>query len=151
MTPERSGTLQRVEAVEQEHVVGWLAEREAEVMPASHAAVFDAYLNGLPWLGSSPDWASIGATQLRFGTEHFWDELAATRLGRFDHAFLMYAATERGVVGLLRDVIEDVDTLTWGAPGVRFLCGARRDEGEWTIEPAAFAAYDGADRLVVSE
>jgi hypothetical protein len=53
-----------VDAVEEEHVAEWLAKRDAEVMPASHAAAFDAYLNGLPWLGSSPDWASIGATQL---------------------------------------------------------------------------------------
>jgi hypothetical protein len=63
----------------------------------------------------------------------------------------MYTATERGVIGVLREVTEDLDLLTWRAPGVRSLCGARKDERDWKIEPATFAAYDGTDHLVVSE
>ena len=84
-------------------------------------------------------------------SESLWDELAAARVGAYEHAFLMYQGDEPGVAARLRDVLADIDLLVWGTPGWRYFCGATKLRTGWVIDPEAFGAYDGADHLMLRQ
>jgi hypothetical protein len=133
--------------VEREHIRDWIDERGATILPVSESARFAAFLEGLPWLGvGMPDWRSIGAVELHLDRDDLEQEIASTPFGRCEHAFFMFGPAEPGIVAPSREVIEDVDLLSWKAPGPKFFCGVRAGE-EWTVLVEAFGAYDGADHL----
>lgn len=106
-------------------------------------------LEELPWRVSTPDWSVVGVVRLNLDSPQFWNALQRTKFGQFNCAFLMYDPAEPGIIAPLRELVDSVDELTWKAPGVRFLCGVVRRENRWTLEPDAFAAYDGGDHLLV--
>jgi hypothetical protein len=135
--------------VDKDHVQRWIAEHDACVMPESESERVADAINALPWAGSVPDWGAIGAVRVHLDDPALGSTLERSRVGYFEHVFVIYAKDEPGLVARLRDISEDIDLLSWTSPGIRFFCGATRVDDEWRAEPGALGAYDGADHLTL--
>jgi hypothetical protein len=135
--------------VEHGHIQDWVQTHEATVLDVEYAARFDAALGSLPWRVAAPDWSAIDSVRIHLDSADLWDQVRRTPVGAFDSVFFIWSADQPGIVAPLRNVVRDLDVLTWHAAGWRFFCGAHRDPRGWQIEPAHFGAYSGADHVTL--
>lgn len=139
--------------VEEQHLQSWLNSGRARLVPVEMADSFGAYLDTLPWVGTSIDWSRIPSQSVQWcelSNEGLVSWARSTRAGRHTHLVACFSPAEPALLCEFDDGIRNLDVLFWAAPGVRYVFGA--DLADGVIKPAFtdFIEYDGGDRLTAS-
>ena len=78
------------------------------------------------------------------------EELRETEFGKHSYAIAFFKGDDPAVGGELNTIIQNIDSLFWKAPGIRFVFGADKAAAAWMPAFDHFFQYDGGDFVVVS-
>ncbi|MFC8373040.1 hypothetical protein ACFUIT_34625 [Streptomyces sp. NPDC057239] len=134
--------------VDSEHLADWLDSARVAKLPVESSERFDEYLCSLPWLPSRIDWRDIRYSTFSYHDAGWSGDAAvewASEMGfmEFESAFIMYSASEPGILCNVRDAFFELDFLTLGRVHPAYICGARKAEGELVLAFDKFAEWDG--------
>lgn len=136
------------------HIREMVAGGKARPLPAEVSRDFAAYLETCPLrppLGASVDWPRMPASSAVEWYEKTDDELVAwaktLRLGRCSHVAVWYNADEPCLLTGFEFGVANLDTLTWGAAGPRYLFGVDVTRGDPHYHFDAFLEVTGGRLL----
>ncbi|GGP76809.1 hypothetical protein GCM10010278_63920 [Streptomyces melanogenes] len=110
--------------------------------------MFDEYLCTLPWGPSRLAWSKGPYSSFNY-EQHGWSGESAVEWARahrfmdFDKAFVMYSASEPGILCSSRDAFYELDYLTMGRVHPAYICAANEDENGPVLSFERFAEWDG--------
>lgn len=139
--------------IEAEHIHEIISEGVAKVVSNEIASEFVRYLEQLSWSkgGASIEWDRVPhfVIDVSAVSDAQRRELARkSRAGRRTHLLVLYSSNEPGLLADFKFVIDNYDLLFWGAPGVRYMCGASVSEEKGLVLYCdELVEFDGADRL----
>lgn len=127
-----------------------IASGKAKPMPLSISREFAEFLESLP-LGSSIDWTKMLAHSSIEWYEKSDQELVAwartLRIGAYGYVALWYNANKPCLLTGFEFGVANLDMLTWGAPGPRYLFGVEIQEGAYRGGFAALIETTGGRLL----
>ncbi|GAU66372.1 UmuC protein [Streptomyces sp. NBRC 110611] len=117
-------------------------------MPVEASREFDEYLCTLPWIPSRLDWREIPYSVFSYEDAGWSGDLAVewARTHHFmdsEHAFIMYSATEPGILCSSRDAFFELDYLTMGRVHPAYICAASAGNDGPVLSFNRFAEWDG--------
>ncbi|OAR25865.1 hypothetical protein A8W25_10065 [Streptomyces sp. ERV7] len=139
--------------VESEHISNWLDEGRATQLAVASSRAFDEYLCTLAWGPSRLDWRSIPFSSFNY-EQNGWSGQSAVdwaRTNRFlesTHAFVMYSASEPGILCSAADAFYELDYLTMGRVHPAYICAAAQGEDGPVLSFERFAEWDGFSVLM---
>ncbi|MFG2179998.1 hypothetical protein ACGFLS_14925 [Streptomyces abikoensis] len=134
--------------IDSDHFTDWLDSGRAERMPVEASRKFDEYLCTLPWLPTRVDWREIPYSVFSYA-DAGWSGDAAVEWARahgfmeFEKCFIMYSASEPGILCSSRDAFFELDHLTMGRVHPAYICAAGRGEEGPVLSFDKFAEWDG--------
>ena len=130
----------------------WIRDGRATRLPDALSQEFDAYLNRLPWLGSTLDWSKMPpsrsfdvAGKKRYELRSW---TAETKIGTHTHVAIWYSRVGGGLVVPLGFAIANLDALYRHTPGIRFAFGVDFIEGQMQPMYGDLLQYGNGDELV---
>lgn len=130
----------------------WIRDGRATRLPDVLSLEFDAYLNRLPWIGSSLDWSQMppsrtfnSAGKKRYDLRSW---IAETKIGSHTHIAIWYSGARGGLVVPLDFAIANLDALYRHTPGVRYAFGVDFIERQMRPVYGDLLQYGNGDELV---
>lgn len=130
----------------------WLRDGRAIWLPDQMSAEFDAYLDTLPWVVTTLDWAKMPPSEefnvVENGRYELVSWIAKTKIGAHSHMVVWYSRDEGGLVVPLSFALANLDAMYLHYPGVRFAFGADVVQGQVIPAYADILQYGSGDKLV---
>lgn len=134
-----------------DHIREIIASCKAKTLPLQASRDFAAYLEKLPYLPLRLDWSKIPnrssiAWNLKSDQEVV-EWARSLRIGKYSHVALWYSSNEPCLITAFDFGVSNLDTLTWNAPGPRYLFGVDVKDGTYQYSFDAFLETTGGDLL----
>lgn len=134
--------------VESDHLTDWINSGRVVRMPVEASKEFDDYLCTLPWIPSRIDWREIPYSVFSYEDAGWSGDLAvewarAHHFMEFENAFIMYSASEPGILCSSRDAFFELDHLTMGRVHPAYICAASAGKDGPVFSFSRFAEWDG--------
>lgn len=137
-----------------DHIREIVAAGKAKLLPVQISRDFAKFLESCPLqlpLGASIDWSRVAGHSAIGWYEKSDQELVewarTLRLGRCGHVALWYNSDEPCLLTGFEFGVSNLDTLTWGAPGPRYLFGVDLRDGNSVCSFDAFLEVTGGRLL----
>jgi len=136
-----------------DHIQEMIAAGKTKPLPVPISRDFGRFIESCPLqlpLGASIDWSQMphSAVEWYEKTDQELVEWARTlKLGRSDHVAMWYNSDEPCLLTGFEFGVANLDALTWGAPGSRYLFGVELHEGNYRCSFDAFLEVTGGRLL----
>ncbi len=136
-----------------DHIREMIAAGKAKPLPVPISRDFGRYLESCPLLmplGASLDWSEVPHSSVAWYEKSDSElvEWARTlRLGRFSEVAIWYNSVEPCLLAGFEFGVANLDTLTWGAPGPRYLFGIEQRGGNFHCSFDALLEVTGGQLL----
>ena len=136
-----------------DHIREMIAGGKAKALPVHVSREFGAFIEGRPFYpsGASLDWSKMPPHSAVEWYEKTDDELVqwarTLRLGGYGHVALWYNDREPCLLTGFEFGVANLDTLTWGAPGPRYLFGVAVRDGNYRYSFPALLEVTGGPLL----
>jgi hypothetical protein len=139
--------------IDAEHIQRMIGEGTVRVADRGHTRRFGEFLDTLSWdvAGVRLSWQGVPHVRVDLGRADILGLVAGTRLGAHANVLVMFAPDEPGLICTTAFAAANLDTVYWGAPGVRHLCGAEVHAGEVVPAFKDLAEFDGERYLVLRQ